>query len=150
MLKLLIVLALIGGGAFAAVHFHVVKAPNLSLSSVTSKFAPKQPAIKSLAEIANSTASATPAAGKVAGISTQKIGAVGQTISDKGSGIASALSSLITTDANDPKVTIDVQKISDQIGAQMEKLPAAVVNQAKVAYCTQVLIDATKSAEKKQ
>lgn len=156
MRKIILVLAILGGVAFAAIHFHLVKVPTVNLGSLTKKITPSTPAIKSLDELSLNSSSgeskpveptSTPEPqGKVAGISTEKLGAVGQTITDKGSGIATALSSLVTTDGNKQEVTIDVQKISDQIGSQMEKLPAQLVEKAKVAYCQQVLIEATRSA----
>lgn len=129
MFKLIAVLAVLAGGVYAAFHFHVITAPAVSLSSLTSKIPSRAPA---------SSTSAQPQVGKIAGIATEKL-----------SGVGSALSSLVTTGSDSAQVTIDVQKISDQIGSQMEKLPAQLVDKAKIAYCTQVLIEATRSAEKK-
>ncbi len=140
----------------AAIKLNLVPKPNFSLAFVTSKLKTTAPSTKSLDELSLSPTvgeskelsvpEPSPAAGKVAGISTEKIGAVGKTISEKGSGVASALSSLVTSDGEKTQVTIDVQKISDQIGSQMEKLPAELVQKAKVAYCEQVLTEATRSA----
>lgn len=126
---------LIGGGVYAGIHFHVIHAPSVSLSKVTSKFTSLQSKSKPLAEIEGSSPHPSPQMGKVAGIATEKL-----------SGIGSALSSFVTTGSDSAQVTIDVQKISDQIGSQMEKLPAQLVEKAKVAYCQQVLIEATRSA----
>lgn len=160
MFKIFVALFVLGGVAYGAIHFHLVKTPSLHLGSLVNKIAPQSaPAIKSLDELSLGSASGEravaestanpPLPGKVAGISTEKLDAVGQTISDKGSGIATALTALVTADGKKQEVTIDVQKISDQIGSQMEKLPAQLVEKAKVAYCQQVLIEATRSAEKK-
>jgi hypothetical protein len=154
MLKILIALAVAGGVVFGAMKLHVLPNPTALVSKIHLPAFSSGTASKSFAELSGSSSaeassSATPAPGKVAGISTEQLHKVGESVSEKGAGVANAISTLLTTQGNgssDAQITIDVQKISDQIGVQMEKLPAQLVEKAKVAYCQQVLQNATNSA----
>lgn len=147
MLKLVIFVLVMAGVVGVGVYTHIIPKPKLQSLSLP-RSAPVMPLTKSLEEIRSSASASVSAQapGKVAGISTEKLNGIGQTISEKGSGVAQTVTSLLNAKDGEKQVTIDVQAISDQIGVQMEKLPAQLVEKAKVAYCQQVLIDATKSA----
>ncbi|HSW89994.1 MAG TPA: hypothetical protein VLH19_03940 [Patescibacteria group bacterium] len=78
---------------------------------------------------------------KVLGIMTKLGGVV--------SGAALAGDSLLGTVTSSPANSgdvIDVGKVTNDIASRVESIPSTVLQQAKVAYCQQVLLQATSSA----
>lgn len=101
---------------------------------------------KDASDSADQTKDATPEPkrnGSVAGISTERIGQVFTGISSL---ISQGTQAILTSSPN-PSDVIDVSKVALDISNKVEAIPSSVLTQAKIAYCEQVLLQATKSAE---
>lgn len=83
--------------------------------------------------------------GKVAGVSTEAKDEQNP-ILQKGIEVGKSLSAVFLSSPDQKTQTIEVEKIVNQVSKQVESIPSNLLEQAKVEYCKQVLIEATKSA----
>ena len=144
-MKYLLFLLILAGGAYGAYKTGLYKrAPELlsRLKNRTPLSRSESIALETTPENTNASATSAPfQLGKVAGISTQAV--------DLASQFAKTANYFLSDNSATSDGTINVGVVAQQINKQVESIPSKVLQQAKVAYCTQVLIEATRSAEKK-
>lgn len=132
-MKLLLAILLIGGlTACGLLATHRIKVPS-SLPQIKTQ---------------NKNGSQTNVTGKVAGIYTN-VNAVASKIADTGITVVSGIANVLTSSPSASANVIDISSAVQAISQRVESLPGSIAQQAKVAYCQQVLLDATASSTKK-
>lgn len=83
---------------------------------------------------------------QVAGVSTERLGEVTKNLAEAGLRLGKSATAILFSDATDSATKIQLSSVTSQIQQRVDAIPSQLLEQAKVAYCTQVLIEATKSA----
>ena len=137
-MKIVLIVLLVAGGVVAANHFGVLQKLQHLAPSVPELSKISLPSVPQLSkeEEKDQTPERAQLQGKVAGIAT--------TAQNTLQGMSSLFLSTPATGSD----TVNVSTVVNQISKQVENIPSALLNQAKVQYCQQVLIEATKSAQK--
>lgn len=147
-MKIVVIVLLVAGSVVAASQFGLLQ----KLTKLTSKLPsthislPNIPQVnlakeeqkddEKKEEVKEGSPERTALQGKVAGIATSAQNTL------------QGVSTLFLSTPAPGSESINVGTVVNQISKQVEGIPSHLLNQAKVQYCQQVLIEATKSAQK--
>ncbi len=152
-MKIALIIALIAGavvfvGSKTSLSSKITS--KLPISSITSKLKAKPVESEKKPEATSSSKSAVAAnpKGSVKGLMTNAEN-VGKSVFTASIAMGKSAANILTQKPSKPEETIDVSKTVSEIAGKVDDIPSTILSQAKVEYCKQVLIDATRSASPK-